>query len=389
MIARSEEVKNACKRLATADFITVDTEFMRETTYWPKLCVIQIAGPDEVILIDALAPEIDLSPFFRLMGDSNVLKVFHSGRQDIEIVFHMGGLIPHPVFDTQVAAMVCGFGDSISYEQLVLRVAGAQIDKSSRFTDWARRPLTDRQLEYARADVTHLRSAYEALAAQLATKDRADWVATEMDILTSPATYQMKPEDAWRRLKMRSRRPVELAALQTLAAWRERTAQERNVPRGRVIKDDALQEIATQVPTTTEALGALRTIGRGFERSKAGNEIVAMMNEVAALPKEKLPAVPRQPRRNDRNAAAVDLLKVLLKLTAEQHGVAPKVIATTDDLDAIAADDGEADVAALRGWRRKLFGDAALRLKSGELALRFERGRVRTVEIGDRMQAAE
>jgi len=389
LITRTQDVQAACQRLAKAEFVAVDTEFMRETTYWPKLCLVQIAGPEDVVLIDALAPDIDLGPFFRLMGDESVLKVFHAGRQDIEIVFHMGDLIPHPIFDTQIAAMVCGFGDSVSYEQLVLRTTGGRIDKSSRFTDWARRPLTDRQLDYAAADVTHLRDVYAALAKQLQEQKRADWVETEMDVLTSPATYRVEPEDAWRRLKMRARRPVELAALKALAAWREREAQARDVPRGRVLKDDALQEIASQVPTSVEALGALRTIGRGFERSKTGQEIVGLVQEVAALPKEKLPALPRQPRRNDGNSAAVDLLKVLLKMTAEEHGVAPKVIATSDDLEASAADEAEAKVAALSGWRRKLFGEAALRLKRGEVALRFERGRVRTVEVGGRIQAAE
>lgn len=391
LITRSEDVAAACRRLADADYVTVDTEFMRETTYWPRLCLIQIAGPDEAVLIDALAPDIDLKPFFELMGNESVLKVFHSGRQDVEIVFHMGGLIPHPMFDTQVAAMVCGFGDSISYEQLVNRLAGTQIDKSSRFTDWSRRPLSDRQLAYALADVTHLRPVYESLAKQLSAKGRGDWVAKEMDVLTSPSTYQLEPEEAWQRLKLRTRRPIELAALKALAAWREEEAQQRDVPRGRILKDDALQEIATQVPTSAEALAALRTIGRGFERSKAGERIVELMREVAAIPRDGLPKLPTPRRRNEGNSAAVDLLKVLLKMAAEEHGVAPKVLATVDDLEAIASDDDDADVPALSGWRRELFGEAALRLKRGELALRFERGRVRTVEVSpsNRMQAAE
>ncbi len=379
LITKNEDLAAACERLAEADFVTVDTEFMRETTYWPLLCVIQLAGPDLAVAVDALAPDIDLAPFYRLMADESVLKVFHSGRQDIEIVFHGGGLIPHPVFDTQVAAMVCGFGNSISYEQLVARTTGGEIDKSSRFTDWTRRPLSDRQLAYAIADVTHLRDVYQALAKRIETQGRAHWVETEMDILTSPATYQVEPEEAWRRLKMKARRPIELAALQSLAAWREREAQTRNLPRGRVIRDDALYEIAAQVPTDREALGALRTIGNGFERSRSGAQILELMNEVAAIPREKLPKLPKAPRRGDGNGAAVDLLKVLLKMTSENHGVAPKVIATVDDLEAIAADNN-ADVPALSGWRRKLFGEAALRLKRGELALRVDGSRVRTVD---------
>jgi len=379
LVTQSPELATICADLSHADFVTVDTEFMRETTYWPNLCVIQLAGPGEAFVIDALAPDIDLEPFFRLMADSSVLKVFHSGRQDIEIVFHRGGLIPHPVFDTQVAAMVCGFGDSISYEQLVGRLTGAQIDKSSRFTDWARRPLSERQLTYAAEDVTHLRDVYQALAKKIREQGRAHWVETEMEILTSKKTYQLEPEEAWQRLKMRVRRPVELAALKSLAAWREREAQSRNVPRGRVIRDDALYEIAAQVPTTEEALGGLRTIGRGFERSKTGAQIIELMADVNTIPRDQLPKIPKQKKRGDNNAAAVELLKVLLKMTSEQHGVASKVIATVGDLEEIVADD-RADVPALEGWRRELFGESALQLKRGALALRLDGSRVQIVE---------
>ncbi len=381
-ITKTADLAVACRRLAGAEYVTVDTEFMRETTYWPKLCLIQMAGPDDAILVDAMAPDLDLSPFFELMADEGVLKVFHSGRQDIEIVFHRGNLIPHPVFDTQVAAMVCGFGDSISYDQLVARLTGAQIDKSSRFTDWARRPLTDRQLTYALADVTHLREVYQSIAKKLEAHGRVDWVETEMEILTSPETYRMEPERAWTRLKMRARKPVELAALKALAGWREREAQSRDVPRSRIVKDDSLYEIAAQIPTTPAELAALRTIGRGFERSKAGEQILAEMKAVAAIPRDQLPKLPRVTRRGERNSAAIDLLKVLLKMVSENEGVASKVIATVDDLEAIA-DDDRADVPALTGWRRALFGEAALRLKRGELALRVVDGRVRVVPVGE------
>jgi len=389
-IARTAELAAACRQLAEADFVTVDTEFMRETTYWPKLCLIQIAGPGEAFLVDAMAPEIDLAPFFELMANERVLKVFHSGRQDIEIVFHLGNLIPHPVFDTQVAAMVCGFGDSISYDQLVGKLTGAQIDKSSRFTDWARRPLTAKQLAYALADVTHLRDVYEAIARKLEARGRAHWVETEMEILTSPATYRVEPEEAWMRLKMRARKPVELAAIKALAAWREREAQSRDLPRGRVIKDDSLYEIASQIPTTPAELAALRTIGRGFERSRAGEQIIAEMKTVSEMPRDQLPKLPRVARRSDRNAASIDLLKVLLKMVSEQQGVASKIIATVSDLEAIA-DDDNADVPALSGWRRELFGEAALQLKRGELALRFDDGQVQIIPVGEprNAQAAE
>ena len=385
-ITATLDLAAACERLAEADFITVDTEFMRETTYWPRLCLIQIAGPEDAFLVDAMAPELDLAAFFELMANDRVLKIFHSGRQDIEIVFHRGGLIPHPVFDTQVAAMVCGFGDSISYDQLVGKLTGVQIDKSSRFTDWARRPLTERQLKYALADVTHLRDVYQAIAKTLDTRGRAHWVETEMEILTSPDTYRMEPENAWKRLKMRARKPVELAALKALAAWREREAQSRDLPRSRVIKDASLYEIAAQIPTTPAELAGLRTIGRGFERSKAGEQIIAEMKTVAAIPREHLPKLPRIARRGDRNAAAIDLLKVLLKMISEQQGVASKVIATVADLEAIA-DDDNADVPALSGWRWDLFGKAALQLKRGELALRFDEGQVQVIQVGGRQSA--
>ncbi|MEO8667099.1 MAG: ribonuclease D [Bauldia sp.] len=368
MITTTAELAAACQRLAGFDVVTVDTEFMRETTYWPKLCVIQMASPEEAVIVDAEAPDLSLDPFFKLMGNEQIMKVFHAARQDIEIVYHRGGLIPHPVFDTQVAAMVCGFGDSVSYDQLVNRLTGAKLDKSSRFTDWSRRPLSDRQIEYALADVTHLRDVYGALSTRLEEQNRTEWVREEMEVLTSPGTYQLEPENAWQRLKMRIRKPVELAILQEVAAWREREAQARDVPRGRVVKDDAIYEIAQQAPTTPAALAQLRTVPRGFERSRAAEDIMAAVRRALDTPKDQLPRVPKHRPASNGNGAAVDLLKVLLKMISEEHGVASKVIATVDDLEAIAGDD-EADVAALHGWRRELFGDQALRLKRGEIAL--------------------
>jgi len=368
ILTTTAELAAACKRFAGFDMVTVDTEFMRETTYWPKLCVIQMASPEEAVIVDATVPDLDLDPFFQLMSNEKVIKVFHAARQDIEIVYHLGGLIPHPVFDTQVAAMVCGFGDSVSYDQLVNRTSGARIDKSSRFTDWSRRPLTDKQIEYAIADVTHLRDVYHALSARLAEQNRTEWVREEMEVLTSPDTYRMEPPEAWKRLKLRVRKPVELAILQEVAAWREREAQARDVPRSRVIKDDAIYEIALQQPASVAALGHLRTIPKGFERSRAAEEILAAVRRAHALPKDQLPRVPKQRPTTNGTGAAVDLLKVLLKMISEDHGVATKVIATVDDLEAIASDD-QADVAALHGWRRELFGEAALRLKRGDLAL--------------------
>ncbi|ADZ70803.1 ribonuclease D [Polymorphum gilvum] len=371
VITTTDALADACSRLASHDYVTVDTEFLRETTFWPKLCVIQMAGPDDAVIVDALADGLDLAPFLDLMRNERVTKVFHAARQDIEIVYHLGGLIPHPLFDTQVAAMVCGFGDSISYDQLVQRITGARIDKSSRFTDWARRPLTQKQLDYALADVTYLRDVYRFLKANLAEQDRSHWVEDEMEILTSEGTYRTEPVNAWQRLKMRVRKPVELAVLMEVAAWREIEAQSRDVPRSRVLKDDAIYEIAAQQPQTAEALSRLRTIPRGFERSRSAEDILKAVRTAVALPKDRLPKLPKGRQAPDGSAAAVDLLKVLLKLVSEAHGVAAKVIATVEDLERIAADD-DADVPALKGWRMDLFGEAALKLKRGEIALAFD-----------------
>lgn len=381
VITTTRELAAAITRLAKFDVVTIDTEFMRETTYWPILCVIQLASPDEAVIIDARSPELDLQPFFGLMADERVLKVFHAARQDIEIIYHLSGLIPHPIFDTQVAAMVCGFGESVSYDQLVQRLTGARIDKSSRFTDWARRPLTDRQLTYAAADVTFLRDVYAALRDRLRMQNRAEWVMKEMDVLSSVDTYRTEPEEVWRRLKMRVKKPIELAVLKEVAAWREREAQARDVPRGRILKDDGIFEIATQQPATAEALGELRTIPRGFERSRAGEEIVGAVKRALAIPREQLPRIPKPRQANEGNGAAVDLLKVLLKMVSETHGVAAKVIASIDDLEALAADD-QADIPALQGWRRDLFGEKALRLKRGDIALAVKGSQVVLVDRG-------
>lgn len=395
VITTTQELASACKRLAAHDYVTVDTEFLRETTFWPKLCVIQMAGPDTAVIVDALAEGLDLAPFFALMADEHVTKVFHAARQDIEIVFNLGELIPAPLFDTQVAAMVCGFGDSISYDQLVYKVTGERIDKSSRFTDWARRPLTKKQLDYALADVTHLRDVYHFLRANLAEQNRSHWVQDEMQVLTSEGTYRTEPCNAWKRLKLRVRKPIELAVMMEVAAWRETEAQTRNVPRSRVLKDDAIYEIAAQQPQTSDALGSLRTIPRGFERSKSADDIMKAVRKAVAIPRDKLPRLPKGRAAPDGSAAAVDLLKVLLKLVSEAHGVAAKVIATVDDLEKIAADD-DADVAAMKGWRRELFGDVALKLKHGEVALAFKDRQIVALEqtgaecpLGSASQAAE
>jgi len=378
MITTTDELAAVCNRLAKHHVITVDTEFLRETTYYPLLCVVQMASADEAVVVDTLAEGIDLKPFFDLMANENVLKVFHAARQDIEIIFHRAGIIPHPVFDTQVAAMVLGYGDSIAYDQLVERITGHRPDKTHRFTDWSNRPLTQDQVTYALADVTHLRDVFAALDADLKKRGRSEWVSEEMEILTSPKTYDFHPERAWERLKTRVRKPKELAVLMEVAAWREQEAQSRDVPRSRVLKDDAIGDIATHAPTSLERLAGLRSLPKGFDKSKWGQDIVAAVKRGTARDLSTLPKLDK-PRGNTNGAATVELLKVLLRMTSERHAVASKVIATVDDLEQIAADDN-ADVGALHGWRRELFGEAALALKKGRLALAIDKGRVVRVD---------
>jgi ribonuclease D len=378
LITTTADLAAACERMSRHTFVTVDTEFLRETTYYPLLCVAQMATSDEAIVIDALAQDMNLAPFFELMANEGVLKVFHAARQDIEIVWHQAKLIPHPVFDTQVAAMVLGYGDSISYDQLVQRITGDVIDKSNRFTDWSRRPLSAAQVNYAISDVTHLREVFLSLSADLQKRGRNEWVGEEMEVLTSPDTYRADPETAWERLKTRVRKPKELSVLMEVAAWREREAQSRDVPRGRVLKDEAIGDIATHAPTTTDRLASLRSLPRGFERSKWGTEIIEAVKRGLARNPSELPRLDK-PRQGLNGSATVELLKVLLRMTSEQHGVAAKVIATVEDLERIALDD-RADVPALHGWRREMFGNHAIALKRGQLALAVDRGRVVAVE---------
>lgn len=381
IITTTEALAAACSRFAKCDYVTIDTEFLRETTFWPELCLIQMASEEDALIVDPLAKDIDLAPFFELMADISVIKVFHAARQDIEIVVNRGDLVPHPIFDTQVAAMVCGFGESVSYDQLVSRISGAHIDKTSRFTDWSRRPLSDKQLDYALADVTHLRDVYKELKSRLEAEGRSGWLTDEMAILEARETYDLHPDDAWKRLKMRLKKPQELCVLQHVAAWREREARTRNVPRGRVLKDDALYEIAQQQPTDSEALSRLRAVPRGWERSAQGAALVDVVNQALATPRDEMPKLPRQRQTPDGAQAAVELLRVLLKLVVEKENVAAKVIASSDDLDRIAAEGEAADVPALSGWRRELFGEQALKLINGKLALRFADKKVDALEL--------
>src|SRR5262252_6361270 len=364
-ITATSELAEACRRMAKHPFVTIDTEFLRESTYYPLLCVAQMACADEAVVVDTLAPGIDLSPFYALMANDRVMKVFHAARQDVEIVWHAAKLIPHPIFDTQVAAMVLGYGDSISYDQLVQRITGDTLDKSHRFTDWTRRPLSEPQLRYAISDVTHLRDVYLKLVDDLKQRGRAEWVEDEMRILTSPETYRLEPDNAWQRLKTRVRKPKELAVLIEVAAWREREAQARDVPRGRVLKDEVIGDLAVQAPTSMEKLASLRSLPKGFERSKWGHDILEAVKRGLARDPKSLPHLERS-RQTTNGTATVELLKVLLRMTAERHGVAAKVIATVDDLEQIASSD-DADVPALKGWRREMFGEKAIALKHGRL----------------------
>ncbi len=390
IITSTDELRKACDHLANAEFVTVDTEFLRESTFWPELCLIQCATPQsnggESYIIDPLASGIDLKPFFELMANEAVVKVFHAARQDIEIIYKLGFLIPKPVFDTQIAAMVCGFGDSISYDQLVFKITGATVDKSSRFTDWRRRPLTEKQLDYAIADVTHLRKVYQSLKANLTEQDRSGWVSEELDVLTSTETYDMPPENAWRRLKLRVRKPRDLMMLKKLAEWRETEAQRNDVPRGRIIKDEAIYEIAGNPPKSIEDLDRFRGLSRGFDKNRWGAAIVEVAQEVFATPKDSLPKLPKQRQAPEGCSAATEMLKLLLKLVAEQNGVAAKIIATVDDLEKIAADDN-ADVTALKGWRKEVFGDKALRLKHGKVAISYQNRKIIMVDLDQNSEA--
>jgi ribonuclease D len=372
-----------CVRQKGAQFVAVDTEFMRERTYWPILCVVQVAGPDEAVAIDALAEGIDLAPLLALMSDPATLKVFHAARQDLEIFFHLSGDVPHPVFDTQVAAMVCGFGDAVSYETLVKRLAGATLDKASRFTDWAHRPLTERQIRYALADVVHLRTVYDRLQQVLAENGRAGWFAEEMADLVDPAIYRSEPAEAWRRFRLRGRADQRfLGVLRALAAWRETAAQQRDLPRGRIMRDEAVLEIAAHAPKTIETLARTRSLGKGIAEGKLGRDILAAVVEGLADPNPP-PTIPARAESPPGIGPLIELLRVLLKQRCEDFQVAQKLVASADDLVAIAADDN-APVPALSGWRRDVFGDDALALKHGRLALTAGRNRIELVPLGER-----
>ncbi len=382
IITESGDLKDACDRLATADYVTVDTEFLRDSTFWPKLCLVQVAGPEDVLAIDPLSNNLDLGPLFELMANHDVLKVFHAARQDIEIFYYLSKVIPEPLFDTQVAAMVCGFGDSVGYETLVGKLAYAKLDKSSRFTDWSRRPLSDRQLTYAIGDVTHLRTVYEKLTAKLDHNGRTDWLNEEMATLMNPAQYRMRPEDAWKRLKTKATNRRFLGVLTEVAAWREREAQSRDVPRRRVLKDEALTELAGHPPKSGKDLDHMRGIHKGFSNSRFAKGLLEAVAAGMAIPEEQLPQVSKTRPPPRGIGPVMDLLKVLLKMKCEEEHVAQKLVYNNSDLEHLAADDN-ASIPLLSGWRYELFGKDALALKHGQLAVAIEGRKIRFFTVNN------
>jgi ribonuclease D len=382
LITQSDDLAAFCGGLAQAPFITIDTEFLREKTYWPILCLVQIAGPesDQVAAIDTMTPGLDLAPLAALLKNAKVTKVFHAARQDVEIFYRLTGAIPEPIVDTQVLAMVCGFGDAVSYETLAGKLANVRLDKLARFTDWARRPLSARQLDYALSDVIHLRRIYQKLHDKAEKAGRLEWIADEMALLTDPATYEFNPENAWKRLRTRSEKPRFLAVLREVAAWREREAQSRDVPRNRVLNDENLVEIAAHVPETSEELAQSRGLTRGFADSRTGEAILAAVRRGLAVPDSEAPKLPPRPEIPSGLGPLIDLLRVLLKLRCDEFEVAQKLIASSADLERIAADD-HAKVPALHGWRRKVFGEEALALKHGKLALTAKGRSIRIISL--------
>ncbi len=380
LIRDTDALASLCQRLAHEPFVTVDTEFMRERTYYPELCLVQLAGASEVAIIDTVSDSLDLAPLGELMANQAVTKVFHAARQDIEIFVQKFDAVPTPLFDTQVAAMVAGFGDQVGYDALVSGLTGGAIDKAHRFSDWSARPLSAAQLEYAAADVTWLRLVYQKLCTRLEQEKRIDWVAQEMAILTNPATYRADPETAWERLKVRGNNRRFFALVRVLAGWREQEAQRVNIPRQRLLKDETLMEIAAIAPTNADALSRARGITRGFAEGRTGASLLETIAETISRPEASLPAIPRAREIARPSAALVALLKVLLAACCEQHEVAPKLIASSDDLDRIASEDDDG-VPALTGWRRAVFGDHAIALRAGQVALGVDGKKIRMIPV--------
>ncbi len=378
LITTSAALAAVCARLRQERFVTVDTEFMRERTYWPELCVVQLGGVSEVAVVDAQADGIDLAPLGDLLADTSIPKVFHAARQDVEIFVQLFGATPRPLFDTQIAAMVAGFGDQVGYDSLVSGLTGGTIDKAHRFSDWSVRPLSPAQINYAAADVTHLRDVYEKLCDRLAADGRLDWVTEEMAVLQDPATYRADPETAWERLRPRGNNRRFLAMVQALAAWREREAQRINIPRQRLVKDESLLEIAATAPRTPDDLARARGVTRGFADGRAGTMLLEVVERTLAIAEADLPRPTATRDSVKPSAALVSLLKVLLAAKCEDNHVAPRLVASSDDIDRLAGEDAP-EVPALHGWRRVVFGNDALALKAGQISIGVAGRRIRLI----------
>ena len=383
LITESNKLAEACNRLTNEKFLSIDTEFMREKTYYPQLCLIQIAGEKEAIIIDALAKDINLNPVLELMENKTITKVFHACRQDMEIFYNLNHKIPSPIFDTQIGAMVCGYGESVGYDKLVRQITGIQIDKSSRFTDWSYRPLSKQQLSYALSDVTHLRTVFEALSSQLEKSGRIKWLDEEFKTVLNPETYNTPLDKSWKRLKVKTGKPRFLILIKELCAFREREAQNRNVPRNRVIRDDILLDIAARSPRSPSDLAKVRNLTTQFSQGKLGESILRVVEAANQIPDSDAPRLEKSDYFQHQKSALVDLLKVLLKLKSENFNVAQKLIANSTDLEAIA-NNNKANVLALTGWRKDIFGEDALSLKAGKIALSASNGKIELIRLCDK-----
>jgi ribonuclease D len=372
IITTTEALKGFCAMLSKGEYMCVDTEFMRDSSFWSKLCLIQASGPNCEAIIDPLADGLDMQVFLDLMVNPGIIKVMHAARQDMEIFFALCGEAPAPLFDSQIAAMALGYGDSVGYMALVKGRLGLNLDKGARFTDWSRRPLSNKQLHYALGDVTHLRDMYAGMVEELSQKGRLKWVTEEMETMLNPDLYTYLPENAWKRLKIRSPKQDYLAALKCVAAWRETEAQSRNVPRNRIIKDDGIYDIAQNRPATVEALGNLRGVPRGFEKSRSADKLLRALKEAVANKESYAPVVPKPKRMPPNLGPTIDMLKTLLRLRCEYNDIAPRLVANAADIEQLAAFGPKADVAALKGWRLEAYGDDALAMLRGEIGLRLE-----------------
>ncbi len=382
MIIQTQEQLNAlCAALAKEPYVTVDTEFLRDKTYFPKLCLLQMAGPKvDAAALDPMIEGLDWTPVQDLMANESVLKVFHAARQDLEIFYKLYNVLPTPLYDTQVAAMVCGFGDQVAYNALVRELTGHELEKSAQFTDWSRRPLSPKQIRYALDDVVYLREVYEKLHARLVKAGREQWVFEEMEILKSPRTYQSPPDEAWKRVKIRSDKPEVLAVLRNLAAWREEEAVKRDVPRSRILKDETLADIALYKPRDEESLLQIRSLPNDLARGRIGKQVLELSIAALESPRDTWPRLPRREPFPKQAQGTLEMLKMLLRINCAEEEVAAKLVADTDDLERIAAENNP-DIPALQGWRMEMFGRDALNLKAGRIALRLDKGRVIKVEV--------